>query len=92
LDSPQILTAAEQQMASIWSEVLGCEVSDPMANFMDLGGSSLLAAQVARAASDRFGIKIIVVDVIVAPSLREFVGEIEDALLNRPSSAGGCFA
>lgn len=64
-------------MASIWSKVLGCEISDPMANFMDLGGSSLLAAQVARTASDQFGTKISVVDVIVASSLREFVSEIE---------------
>lgn len=79
MDSTQSFTAAEQQMASIWSKVLGCEISDPMDNFMDLGGSSLLAAQVARAASDRFGTKIRVVDVIVAPSLRELVGEMEDA-------------
>lgn len=79
MDNTQSFTTAEQQMASIWSKVLGCEISDPMANFMDLGGSSLLAAQVARTASDQFGTKISVVDVIVAPSLREFVGEIEDA-------------
>lgn len=77
LDSNQSLTAVEQRMARIWSKVLGCEVSDPMANFMDLGGSSLLAAQVAKSASDQFGTKVSVVDVIVAPSLREFVGEIE---------------
>lgn len=75
----QSLTADEQKMAAIWSNVLGCEVTDPEANFMDLGGSSLLAAQVAKTATTQFGIKISVVDVIVAQSLREFVGELETA-------------
>jgi len=77
LQSDEALTIAEQKMAEIWSKVLGFDVSDPNANFMDLGGSSLLAAQVATKASSQFGTKISVVDVIVALSLREFVGEIE---------------
>jgi hypothetical protein len=79
LDSNQSFTAAEQKVASIWTKALGCEVPGPMANFMDLGGSSLLAAQVAKNASDQFGTKISVVDVIVASSLREFVDEIKTA-------------
>ena len=73
----QSLTASEQKMASIWSSALGFEISNPMANFMDLGGSSLLAAQVAKSASDQFGKKISVVDIIVAENLRELVGEID---------------
>ena len=67
-----------QEMARIWSMVLGIEVSDPSANFMELGGSSLLAAQVAARASDKFGCKISVVDVIVSTNLRDFCGEVEE--------------
>ena len=77
LESENALTVAEQEMAKIWSMVLGFDVSDPFANFMDLGGSSLLAAQVAAKASEQIGGKISVVDVIVAGSLREFVEETE---------------
>lgn len=73
------LTAREQEMAEIWSKALGFEVNDPTANFMDLGGSSLLAAQVASKATEAFGFKVSVVDVIVSPSLRAFVGELETA-------------
>lgn len=79
MDSDKALTAAEQEMATIWLNALGFDVSDPSANFMDLGGSSLLAAQVATKATEKFGSKINVVDVIVAPNLRALVQDFAGA-------------
>lgn len=39
------LTATEEWLAELWQDVLGAEVQDVNADFFDLGGSSLTAAQ-----------------------------------------------
>ena len=72
------LTANEQVMAAIWTTVLGQVVRAPDADFFALGGSSLLAMQIAAEASDKFGKPVSVVDVLMNSSLASLVATIED--------------
>ncbi|BEK95569.1 Pls/PosA family non-ribosomal peptide synthetase [Nocardia seriolae] len=47
------LTDTEQWVAGLWDSILGAEVSDPNADFFDLGGGSLAAAQLVAALRER---------------------------------------
>ncbi|MBL1077275.1 amino acid adenylation domain-containing protein [Nocardia sp. 2] len=47
------LTATEQWVAGLWDSILGAEVNDPKADFFDLGGGSLAAAQLVTALRER---------------------------------------
>ncbi|MCS3519249.1 phosphopantetheine-binding protein [Bradyrhizobium elkanii] len=64
-------------MASIWSSVLGQAIRSPEAEFLALGGSSLLAMQVAAEATDKFARPVSVADVLMSTSLRDLVSVIE---------------
>ncbi|MEC3953142.1 Pls/PosA family non-ribosomal peptide synthetase [Nocardia sp. CDC153] len=47
------LSETEQWVAGLWDSILGAEVSDPNADFFDLGGGSLAAAQLVAALRER---------------------------------------
>lgn len=71
------LTDKEKLMAAIWAAALGQTIRSPNADFLTLGGSSLLAMQIAAEASKRFGKHISVVDILMSSSLRELVSSME---------------
>ncbi|MCU1644114.1 MAG: Long-chain-fatty-acid--CoA ligase [Nocardia sp.] len=52
-DADPGLSATEQWVAGLWDSILGAEVSDPNADFFDLGGGSLAAAQLVTALRER---------------------------------------
>jgi amino acid adenylation domain-containing protein len=56
LEAPQ--TPAEQQLAAIWSDVLGQRAIPRHANFFDLGGHSLLATQLLARMEGAFGVEV----------------------------------
>ncbi|WP_084536315.1 Pls/PosA family non-ribosomal peptide synthetase [Nocardia yamanashiensis] len=47
------LSPTEQWVAGLWDSILGAEVTDPNADFFDLGGGSLAAAQLVAALRER---------------------------------------
>ncbi|GAB0107403.1 non-ribosomal peptide synthetase [Nocardia sp. JMUB6875] len=47
------LTETEQWVAGLWDSLLGAEATDPNADFFDLGGGSLSAAQLVAALRER---------------------------------------
>ncbi|MEV0464879.1 Pls/PosA family non-ribosomal peptide synthetase [Nocardia tengchongensis] len=47
------LTETQQWVAGLWDSILGAEVTDPDADFFDLGGGSLAAAQLVAALRER---------------------------------------
>jgi acyl carrier protein len=51
-------TALEEQIASVWSQILGLERVGIHANFFDLGGHSLLATQVVSRLADALGFEV----------------------------------
>lgn len=71
------LSEKEKLMANIWASVLGQAIRSPEAEFFTLGGSSLLAMQIAAEASNTFGKPVSAVDVLMSSSLRDLVSGIE---------------
>lgn len=71
------LTDKEKLMATIWASALGQTIRSPNADFLALGGSSLLAMQIAAEASKKFGKHVSVVDILMSSSLRELVSSME---------------
>lgn len=51
-------TATEEMVATLWSSVLGSEVTSREANFFELGGHSLLATQVVSRIRQIFGVEL----------------------------------
>lgn len=60
--SARVLTPTEQKVASLWSMLLATEVSDLDRNFFDLGGHSILAANLVAQIEHRMGAQVSLVD------------------------------
>jgi amino acid adenylation domain-containing protein len=69
-------TPAEQQLASIWSEVLGVQKVGSQDNFFDLGGNSLLALRLISRVRRAFSIDLPLVALFTAPILSELAARI----------------
>lgn len=71
----------EEQLASIWRELLGIEQVGIHDNFFALGGHSLLAARVAMRASTALGVELSVSQLFESPT----VAELAEAIHKLPS-------
>ncbi|MDQ3898508.1 MAG: phosphopantetheine-binding protein, partial [Actinomycetota bacterium] len=60
----------EEQVAAVWSEVLGIERIGAETNFFDLGGHSLLLVKVHRRLRHQLGAGLSVVDLFLYPTIR----------------------
>ncbi|MFD0892163.1 non-ribosomal peptide synthetase [Luteolibacter ambystomatis] len=67
----------EARILSIWSEVLECPVSDPTANFFDLGGTSILLAVVHVKLREATGRDIPITELFARPSARTLAGYLQ---------------
>lgn len=65
-------TSLEQQIAMIWSEVLGIAVSDANSHFFALGGHSLAAVQVLTRLRERHDVEMALADLFARPRLADF--------------------
>ena len=70
-------TPIEQQLASIWAEVLGIDAIGIHDNFFALGGHSLLATRVNARISSAFQVDLPLRKLFEAPTIAEFASEIE---------------
>jgi len=75
--APAALTTTEAMVRDLWHDILGAEVSDASADFFDLGGSSLTAAQLVSALR-RDHPEITVADVYEAPTLAKLAVLIDE--------------
>jgi acyl carrier protein len=66
----------EEQVAGIWSEVLGVERVGAHDNFFELGGSSLQATQVIWRLRDTFAVELLLRDLFTAPTVAGLAVEI----------------
>lgn len=67
-----------QQIAELWSRILGVQSVAPGDNFFDLGGHSLLAVQAHREIRDQLGFKgVSITDIFRFPTLGGIAGRIE---------------
>jgi acyl carrier protein len=66
----------EEQVARIWSEVLGVERVGVHDNFFELGGNSLQATQVIWRLREAFTLDLLLRDLFTAPTVAELAVEI----------------
>ena len=83
-------TDFEAAIATIWAEALDVPSVPVTVNFFDLGGHSLLVAQLRRRLQDKLGLDVAVTDIFRFPTVRrlaEHLGQPESGPANRPSPA-----
>ncbi len=69
-------TPLERALAAIWSEVLGLPQISVHDDFFDIGGHSLLAAQVVARLRDRLGIEVPLRQMFETPSVASFASAV----------------
>jgi len=70
-------TATEQQLVTLWSDLLGCPPMGREENFFDLGGHSLLAMQLVSRIRERFTVELPVRAIFEHARLRELATAID---------------
>ena len=63
-------------MERIWREVLGINSARAADNFIELGGNSILAIQMASRISERLAVELEPADVLLAHSLAELTARV----------------
>ncbi len=69
-------TDAEKTMMAIWRDVLQVSEIGPMSNFFELGGHSLMAMRLVTKIASSLGVKINVMTLFLAPTVREFAAHV----------------
>jgi hypothetical protein len=75
-------TAIEQQVAAIWSALLGLDRIGRHDNFFELGGHSLLATQLLSRIHDALQVDVSLLDFFDTPTLAGLAASIDTALLS----------
>lgn len=78
-------TAIEQQLAQIWSELLGREQISIHDNFFELGGHSLLATQVISRVNTAFGAELPILPIFKHPTIAALADFIQTDLQQEQS-------
>ncbi len=86
LDAPEApdLSPFEQVVARVWSKALGCEVSDAGADFLGLGGHSMMALAIIDDLHQDLGVELSLADFLTAQTLSGVAELVEDSLRSRP--------
>lgn len=75
------MTPLEQAVADVWGQALGIEVTSADAEFLLLGGHSLMALVVTEDLREELGVEIPLADFFAAPTVAAQAALVEDALL-----------
>jgi amino acid adenylation domain-containing protein/thioester reductase-like protein len=70
-------TTVEQKLVTIWQQILGIENIDVTDNFFDLGGHSLLVAQLVAQVQDVFQVELPLIYLFQSPTLERLATTIE---------------
>ncbi|MEU4777382.1 SDR family NAD(P)-dependent oxidoreductase [Micromonospora sp. NPDC023633] len=68
-ESPAALTATQQTVAQVWSQLTGEPVTSPGTDFFALGGHSLLATRMLAQLRDRTGVELRLRDLLAQPTV-----------------------
>ena len=82
--SPSPKTPREEQLATIWREVLGIERSDAGENFFDLGGNSLLVIKLVARIRSELGCDVPVASLFEVGTLEHLSESLRSAPTSRP--------
>ncbi len=80
------VTSIEEQLAEIWTEVLGFDQVGVRDNFFDLGGHSLALIQILARVFERFEVDLPVSCVFDAPTVTELARRVETAVVTRKTA------
>jgi amino acid adenylation domain-containing protein len=80
-------SSVEEQVARIWSELLGIPRVGIHDNFFDLGGHSLLVIQLISRLHQRFGVELPVRTLFDSPTVAQLAARIEES--RKASATGG---
>ena len=86
-DRPSPATPTERSLALIWQEVLGDADPSREDDFFQLGGHSLMAAQVFARIRTRLGAHLPLREIYAHPTLRELAAKVDASLQDRPTAA-----
>jgi acyl-CoA synthetase (AMP-forming)/AMP-acid ligase II/acyl carrier protein len=75
-------TLLEEELAAIWSQVLRVEKIGAHDNFLDLGGDSVLAAQVVAQVADQLGVQWSLLQFFEKPTLAGVAEQVSQIRLN----------
>ncbi|MCP3144587.1 amino acid adenylation domain-containing protein [Pyxidicoccus sp. QH1ED-7-1] len=76
----------EQRVAALWRERLGLEFVARDDNFLELGGNSLMAAQLLTQLRDTFGVQLPLAALFEAPTVAGIAERLEPLLKEAPSA------
>lgn len=87
---PSDQTDLKTELTGIWKNVLGYNSLDSKQNFFDLGGDSLLAAELLSQINKKFNINLQFKDILTHPELKGITGIIRQSL-NSPQQQANKF-
>ena len=79
-------TPTEEEIAEIWTALLGLEKVGSNQNFFDLGGHSLMATQLISRVRSCFGVELALCDFFAAPTIQNLAGLVEEEILGNADS------
>jgi len=74
-------TPTEEEIAEIWTALLGLEKVGTNQNFFDLGGHSLMATQLISRVRSCFGVELALCDFFAAPTIQNLAELVEEEIL-----------
>jgi acyl carrier protein len=73
----------ELQVTSIWAQILGVEKANASASFYELGGTSIMAEQIAARIEEALAVKVTGIDVLRDHQLGDLVQTVRTKLGGR---------
>ena len=70
-------TENEMKLATVWGEVLGLHTINIYDSFYAMGGDSILAVQIVKTFSDRYGVMLAIDDMMSTPNVFEIAKKID---------------
>lgn len=78
------LTPIQQAVAEVWARALNHDITDPAADFLGLGGHSLMALGIVEDLHEDLGVKLSLADFLAAQTLSGVAALVEQALRSEP--------
>ena len=79
-------TPTEEEIAEIWTALLGLDKVGTNQNFFDLGGHSLMATQLISRVRSCFGVELALCDFFAAPTIQNLAEQVESEILANADS------
>lgn len=76
-EGTDVTYSVDDQLRRLWQQVLGVPMAGPGDNFVELGGNSIMATQLATRISRRLAVRVRPVDVLLAATFADLVARVD---------------